>query len=76
MMPNHPIVVVDEEAIGHLWANECGKAFYPLSFSVKGSMYYASSGPVMIGESNTVRPAVLADGEKFRIHLEAYGIKE
>ena len=70
------IVVVDEEVRGFVVTNDCGRTFHPLTFRVKGSLYYGAGSPVMLKDSNVVRPAVLADGEKFRIHLEAYGLAE
>lgn len=70
------VVVVDEEVLGYALTSNTGRTFYPLAFNVKGSTYYASSSPVMLGEANRVRSAVLADEEKFRIHLAAYGITE
>ena len=71
-----PIVVVDEEVLGYVVEREGFKTFYPMSVVIKGVLVYASGGPIMLGDRHVVRPAVLSDGEKFRIHLEGYGLSE
>lgn len=70
------IVVVDEEVLGYVTVSAVGRTFYPLTFCIRGQLVYVSSSPVMLGDCNSVRPATLADSDKFRIHLAAYGITE
>ena len=68
------IVVVDEDVLGLLVDTGVGRFFNPLSVACSGAAFYLSGTQVMLDENNNVRPAVLADEEKFRIHLAAYGV--